>query len=219
MPAPAASSSSASQQPPKLPGNKAMVDFFSTIEEEQQSMFNPQTNRCVLAGFGSNGLSSRRTQPFDSLFPAAINTQSFRCPNDRCTLWRATNAAAGSTDRFPHATADCFPITATNGHKSFRHAPAAAAATTTASTPPAFPSATTNFFLAATTDWCKSFPTKYAISTCYRHVAIWDCGWDDASATTVGFESLPSAKSTSDWYWVGCRAAKSRCINNSSTHV
>ncbi|OBZ66701.1 ENTH domain-containing protein C19F8.03c [Grifola frondosa] len=40
----AAASSSQPAAPAKSPGNQSMMDFFSAIEEEQQSMFNPQTN-------------------------------------------------------------------------------------------------------------------------------------------------------------------------------
>lgn len=43
---PAESSSTAQPTEAKPATNKAMIDFFSAIEEEQQSMFNPQTNRC-----------------------------------------------------------------------------------------------------------------------------------------------------------------------------
>ncbi|KAI9062606.1 ANTH-domain-containing protein [Trametes sanguinea] len=46
-PKPAEASSSQSQQSSseaKTPGQKALIDFFSAIEEEQQTMFNPQTN-------------------------------------------------------------------------------------------------------------------------------------------------------------------------------
>ncbi|KAI0630701.1 ANTH domain-containing protein [Trametes polyzona] len=39
-----ASSSSQSDSSNKTPGQKALIDFFSAIEEEQQTMFNPQTN-------------------------------------------------------------------------------------------------------------------------------------------------------------------------------
>ncbi|PSR80211.1 hypothetical protein PHLCEN_2v6793 [Hermanssonia centrifuga] len=41
---PAESSSTAQPTEAKPATNKAMIDFFSAIEEEQQSMFNPQTN-------------------------------------------------------------------------------------------------------------------------------------------------------------------------------
>ncbi|KAI0831841.1 ANTH domain-containing protein [Trametes gibbosa] len=43
-PKPEASSSSQSDPASKTPGQNALIDFFSAIEEEQQSMFNPQTN-------------------------------------------------------------------------------------------------------------------------------------------------------------------------------
>ncbi|KAJ8473464.1 hypothetical protein ONZ51_g7857 [Trametes cubensis] len=43
-PAEASSSSSQSGTEAKTPGQKALIDFFSAIEEEQQTMFNPQTN-------------------------------------------------------------------------------------------------------------------------------------------------------------------------------
>lgn len=45
MPSAAFSSSASTSEPAKTPGGQAMVDFFTTIEEEQQTMFNPQTNR------------------------------------------------------------------------------------------------------------------------------------------------------------------------------
>ena len=46
-PAEASSSQAADSSAQKTPGQKAMVDFFTAIEEEQQTMFNPQTNRYV----------------------------------------------------------------------------------------------------------------------------------------------------------------------------
>ena len=42
-----ATSSSAAPDAAKTASGQAMIDFFSGIEEEQQTMFNPQTNRCV----------------------------------------------------------------------------------------------------------------------------------------------------------------------------
>lgn len=45
---PAASPAASSSSPPpevKTPNNQAMIDFFTAIEEEQPTMFNPQTNR------------------------------------------------------------------------------------------------------------------------------------------------------------------------------
>ncbi|KAI0675937.1 ANTH domain-containing protein [Trametes maxima] len=42
--APKPAEASSSSDGTKTPGQKALIDFFSAIEEEQQTMFNPQTN-------------------------------------------------------------------------------------------------------------------------------------------------------------------------------
>ncbi|KAI0769149.1 ANTH domain-containing protein [Trametes elegans] len=43
--------SSSQSDAAKTPGQKALIDFFSAIEEEQQTMFNPQTNSPTAAYF------------------------------------------------------------------------------------------------------------------------------------------------------------------------
>ncbi|RDB23579.1 ENTH domain-containing protein C19F8.03c [Hypsizygus marmoreus] len=53
-----ASTSTLTSTPPKPAPNKDVIDFFSTIEEEQPTMFNPQTNSPNTAYFHHQGTSN-----------------------------------------------------------------------------------------------------------------------------------------------------------------
>ncbi|KAI0917999.1 hypothetical protein AcV5_002788 [Taiwanofungus camphoratus] len=55
--------SSSQPAPAKAPANQELIDFFSAIEEEQQTMFNPQTNSPSTTYFQQHAAHNPFTQP------------------------------------------------------------------------------------------------------------------------------------------------------------
>ncbi|KAH9921691.1 ANTH-domain-containing protein [Epithele typhae] len=75
VPAAEASSSSGGD---KTPGQKAMIDFFSAIEGEQQTMFNPQTNSPTSSYFQQQAMQNPFQQPM--MTGAMLGAQAFGQP-------------------------------------------------------------------------------------------------------------------------------------------
>ncbi|KAI0730938.1 ANTH domain-containing protein [Earliella scabrosa] len=74
-PAEASSSQAADSSAQKTPGQKAMVDFFTAIEEEQQTMFNPQTNSPTMAYFQQQAMQNPFQQQM--MTGAILGAQAF----------------------------------------------------------------------------------------------------------------------------------------------
>ncbi|KAI0741287.1 ANTH domain-containing protein [Daedaleopsis nitida] len=74
-PKPEASSSKAADASAKTQEQKAMVDFFSAIEEEQQTMFNPQTNSPTASYFQQQAMHNPFQQQM--MTGAMLGAQAF----------------------------------------------------------------------------------------------------------------------------------------------
>ncbi|TFK85793.1 hypothetical protein K466DRAFT_177127 [Polyporus arcularius HHB13444] len=75
---PPEASTSASTDSAKTPGQKAMIDFFTAIEEEQQTMFNPQTNSPTTAYFQQQAVHNPFQQPM--MTGVMLGAQAFGQP-------------------------------------------------------------------------------------------------------------------------------------------
>ncbi|RPD58912.1 ANTH-domain-containing protein [Lentinus tigrinus ALCF2SS1-7] len=74
-PNPPEASTSQSSDSAKTPGQKAMIDFFTAIEEEQHTMFNPQTNSPTTAYFQQQAVHNPFQQPM--MTGAMLGAQAF----------------------------------------------------------------------------------------------------------------------------------------------
>ncbi|KAI0793769.1 ANTH domain-containing protein [Fomes fomentarius] len=77
-PAEASSSKSTDSSADKTPGQKAMIDFFTAIEEEQQTMFNPQTNSPTSTYFQQQSMQNPFQQQM--MTGAVLGAQAFGQP-------------------------------------------------------------------------------------------------------------------------------------------